>query len=289
MFGADDFEDFIVCVEALLLGADRVKKLIDQESCTQIVQAWRTSLSEDDGAESAALNKEVQNNAQGKGSQIGILKFIQISFQHERDEKRRINIPSMQIGILVDSDQDHSIVVHSDSVSRKDIEEHFGSLNVILDMKEEFEVLPVAESFVRALRAFRPQPVYSVDEVILTYPDGLGCAPLPLHNITRETVAKLVVSNFVLPCNLNYNSNASLNDDKEKIKSLLRHVRSRRIKKEDPSKFSATRALNEATASNPLEKTSHPKESPPKKVAIKSKQKRGLAKQNRRGAAQKFF
>ena len=191
-----DFEDFVICVESLLLGPERAQQLYQRQTITSFPTTWRTPINHRDSDHRSAK--------EDSGSSQIVLEFVDIIFDHNTGTDKTPICPSMQLGAFFSNPNAAHYGATEDSVSpvyalsmpltKKNIREHYDAIGAELDEYSSDEHLNLAKMFVQSLRNFHPTPVPTYDKVILFYREFEMSLEIPLHGALRQKVTAPVAA-----------------------------------------------------------------------------------------------
>eukprot|EP00977_Amphora_coffeiformis_P010871 scaffold2558_cov172-Amphora_coffeaeformis.AAC.2 len=193
-----DFEDFVVCVEALLLGPERAQELWQRQTPV-IPTTWRTPVNDRDS--------DHQSVKEDSASSRFVLEFVDIIFSHKANADKKSSCPLMQLGAFfsnpsanTDATEDSlsPVYVLSLPLSAKDIADHYDAIGAELDEYSSDEHLNLAKMFVKSLRNFHQTPVPTSDKVVLFYQEFDTSLKIPLNGASRQQVAAPVAAAALL-------------------------------------------------------------------------------------------
>jgi hypothetical protein len=262
-----DLEDFILCVEALLIGAESVQKLchpplsrnaqdrspnVDTPFSPATSAHWQTDFH-------GGLYSSLKGIAKTEPL-ASVVEYIDIIFRHHYSKLDAdvVDVPrvSMQVGALFtacENSQSKATYTLSAPLSKDVVVSHFESLSI--DMTHgEIENLDLAKRFVRALKDFRRGRQQKPNSVDLYYKDFEESSMLSFAEATHEELTGPFASTILLGrAKASASTTASSSD--EAINELRRSAQTRLAKASPARKLTSTVSQF----------------SPPTKVEVKSK------------------
>jgi hypothetical protein len=228
-----DFEDFVMCVECLLLGTEETRRLWTTTTTTNssTTRTWRSTLPAAT-ADTSALKSTMME--QGGSPSTYTAEFIDVIFRHTIDagNQQTMRCPTLQIGVLftsgtTDTTQSSysSCYTLSLPLSKQDIALHYQSIGAELDGYNATELLNLAKMFVNALRGFQQQDVDTRDKVVLLYKDfdaSLSLVlPTPCHQeLSSEFITAALLGPIQSPSVSVKETNVS-DEDIAEVRSLV--------------------------------------------------------------------
>lgn len=267
-----DFEDFVVCVESLLLGSERTQELWQGPKST-IPTTWRTPVcrgrKQPDRDPSGSSRKEVDTSPY-------ILEFIDVIFHHKPDDDSPsimqlgafFSCPSSSSSVTAITTHDNhsprasSVYTLSASISGRDMAEHYAEIGAELDEYSSDEHLQLAKMFVRALRTFRRTPTENCDQVKLFYQEFDMTLSMSFRDATREELPATFAAAALLgvansPKCATGQEDAAEEDD-EKTNALRELVKAARSQDGPIKALAADSPMTEAPRSTPAPKEKRP-------------------------------
>ena len=175
-----DFEDFLLCVECLLLGTEESRELWKTTGAAKsTLRTWRSAFQAGDfqlPCETSASDTDTSGNTSEEKPSYTV-EFMDVIFRHYYDPATQKIRPNMQIGVLLSrcrSDTENagdklSIYTLSSPLSQKDIAEHYKAIGAELDGYTPEEHLNLARMFANALQSFQRLSVHNPNQVLLFY------------------------------------------------------------------------------------------------------------------------
>lgn len=297
-----DIDDFVVCIECLLLGPEKAQERWETanaavttttKSTVLPLWTWRTAVTTTDDTSWGGNNANNTDNTKSTKDST-VVHFVDIIFQYTFDTEKKILRPTVKMGALFSrsgdeqgGSSDGSSVIHndvkaysyalSDELSAKDIADHYASIGAELDDYSEKQSLNLAIMFVNALRNFSPVSVNGGDgdKVVLFYKEFDAALDVVLPNASRQELSQEFVRAALFGLTHDPKPQVDdipINDDTTENIDAFRHLVKSARQKDSPVKIKSPASLHSPS------KPAKAKASKPKYKVKAVQQKRPKAK-----------